>query len=1017
MSILRPAGNNNGRLCLLISLAVMGLGWALSAEAQSPRASPIRFEKPLERVSDVTRQMGGVNDMAQDHYGFIWIAAENGLGRYDGRELTLYQADPEDDRSLPGSYLWKLAVDREGVLWQGGEGGLSRYDVETDDFTRITSVGDTTLDSGVISAFAVGEDNTLYVGGVRRLYIINPGRTAMSVHTLRPPVTHGPNEGQVRSLGIDAGGRVWVATAGMGVAVFDPEEKEFEYLLHDPQDDNSLVHNSARSILHDDRGRVWMGTYGGGISRLDPETGQFSHFTHDPEDPGSPGSDIVLDILQDSEGVIWVALDQGGVARFDERSQSFHHYRHSPYDPLSIVSNQIRALYEDRNKDLWLGAFPSGVSYYNRSNRVFRHYTTRADDPASISHNAILRFLETDDGSIWVGTEGGLNVLDPATGTFRRYLSDPEDPRALAAWSVLALEEDRDGQLWVGTWGGGLHRFDPDTGIFHRYPAGADDSGRVNSEFIWDLLLDRDRTLWVATETGGLNRYHREEDRFSQYMHDPEDEESISGNYVVSLMQDRRGRIWVGTLTGLGILNPETGEFRRVASDTGEPDAIRGNNIRSLYEDSRGRVWVGTQAGGVNIYDPENGTFSHLDVSDGLPSANVSSIVEDGAGSVWLATANGLARLEPGWDGITTYGTEDGLAGSHFNRDASLRDRQGRLYFGSSEGITAFHPRDLDRPSSGFPVYLTRLRILNREVPVGHPDSLLQRSLLTTDRITLNHTDTMFSFDFAALNYRRLDALRYGYRLEGFDRGWNNVGQNATATYTNISPGDYRLRIRASTNGEHWIEGQSLAITILPPLWRTWWAYLLYVLALAILLLFAYKYITLRVRAEAYRHKSMADPLTQLYNRAGIAQVSEGIFANPITRKGMCLMLMDVDHFKCVNDSRGHDSGDRVLCELTRVVRDCLRASDYFGRWGGEEFILLCATQDSAGSRLLADKVRRAVENHVCEPHSPRPVHITVSIGVSDIRPGDNFESALKRADDALYRAKGLGRNRVVVAD
>lgn len=980
----------------------------------SPAAPEIRFENPFARTVATSHQMGGVNRIIQDDFGFIWIAAENGLGRYDGTDLRLYQANPKSSRSLPSSYLWSLAVDQDGVFWQGGEAGLSRYNVATDDFTRVTEIGGSALTTGSVPALTVAKDNSLYVGGVRKIYIISPDRQSMREYTLNPPISYGPNVGQIRSMAIDAQGRVWVATAGMGVGIFDPVTERFDYLLHNPEDANSLLHNSVRSIMHDDQGRVWLGTYGSGISRLDPKTGDFDQFVQVPGDLSSLRVNIVLDILQDSQGIVWVALDQGGLARFDESTQSFHHYLHTPYDPQSVVSSQLRALYEDHNQDLWLGAFPAGISFYNRSAQVFRHYTTRANDPQSISHNAILRFEEASDGTVWVGTEGGLNALDPETGNFQRYLSDADNPQALKTNPVLSIKEDSDGLLWVGTWAGGLHRLDPETGLFQRFRNNPEDPNSINGDFIWDLLITDDGTLWVATETGGLNRYHRDSNRFTNFMHDPEREESISGNYVISLLEDSRGKLWVGTFTGLDIFDRETQTFSHTAYDDDRPESIHGRHIRSLYEDSRGKIWVGTQSQGVNIYDPETETFDHLDVTDGLPSSNISSIVEDDSGAIWLATTNGLARLNPKSREINTYRQEDGLVGSHFSRNASLKDRKGRLYFGSSSGITAFHPQDLNKPSFEFPVLITKLRILNREVPIGGEESPLERSILVTDNLTLDHRDTMFSFDFTALNYRRRNSIRYSYQLEGFDQDWNDVGPNATATYTNIGAGNYNFRTRASTNGEYWIEGQSLAITILPAPWRSWWAYCLYALALGALLLFAHKYTTLRVRAETYRSESITDPLTKLHNRAGIAQLSEGIFANETTRQGMSLMLMDIDHFKRINDRRGHDAGDEILQAVTQVVLDTVRSSDHFGRWGGEEFVLLAATHDQC-SKQLAEKIRAAVEAETYGPESA-PARITISIGVADLRPDDSFESAFKRADDALYQAKDLGRNCVILA-
>lgn len=1005
-------------LWLLLNLLLSALTSA--AEPTEPIESntpTVRFENPLSRVEAASQQMGGINAIVQDAYGFIWLGGENGVGRYDGHKLRVYQADPKNPRTLPASYTTGLALDRDGTLWQATEGGLSRYHPETDDFTRIRTLGDASFASEAVVGLAVADDNTLYVGGTGALYAINPERTAMSVHPFGASMDADPNSVHTRALAIDAQGQVWVATNGLGVAIFDPVSERFRHLMHDPRNPHSLAYNNVRAITQDDRGRIWLGTYGGGISLLDPDTETFTHFKHNPEDPRSLRVNIVWDITQDSEGFVWVALDQGGLARFDEASQSFEHYLHSPYDHQSLVSNQVRVVFEDRNQDLWVGAFPSGVSFYNRSTQIFKHYTHHANDPGSISHSAILRFLETRDGTIWVGTEGGLNALNPETGRFTRYQSDPLNPHALQANPVLALEEDVDGHLWVGTWAGGLHRMDPTTGGFTHYPANRADPTALNDSFIWSIIRTRNNNLWIGTENRGLSRYHPDTDTFSHYVHNPDSQNSVAGNYIPALLEVRSGQLWVGSFAGLDIFHPDTEQFSHVPSGTGAADAISSPNVRSLFEDSSGRVWVGTQHRGVNIWDPDTETFTNLDVGDGLPSSNISSIIEDDTGTVWLATASGLARIDGHTGDITTFGREHGLAGSHFNRDATLKDRFGNLYFGSTEGITVFHPDDLVQDDAKFPVVITNLRILNREIHLDTVGSPLTQSILTTRELTLGHRHTMFSFDFAALNFRQSRSMRYSYRLEGFDRHWNNIGQNATATYTNISPGEYRFQVRASTNGRDWVEGQSLAITIQPPPWRTGWAYGGYALLVVALLWFAQKHITLQVKAELYRSKSITDPLTGLYNRAGIAQVSEGIFANPETKKGTCLMLMDIDHFKRVNDRRGHATGDRILCEIAAVTRRHLRASDHLGRWGGEEFVILCATKQPEDSHLLAEKVRQAVDDEIYEQQDGDQLRVTVSIGVTNIHPHDTFDGALRRADRALYQAKASGRNCVMVTD
>lgn len=1004
--------------CRLIELMLIALAitssYSFGDGSISEYYRQMRFQTPFESGDNVAQELGGVNALVQDKFGFLWIGAENGLARYDGRTLLHYKAVPGDETTLPANYIFQMVVDASNTLWVATEGGLASYDPTTDRFTHIGQVGGTRIDVESVSALALGEDDTLYVGTARGLYVIDPDRKIMKYFLPLPPITIEPNIEQIRDIAIDAQNKIWLATAGMGVAVFDPSSQQFTYHLHDPGNPHSLVHNSVRAIYQDNKGRLWLGTYGGGVSRLDPGRDSFVNFSYSPSEPNSLKSNVIWDILQDSEGTIFLAVDQGGLARYVEDLNGFVHYHHRPYDPTSLVSNQLRVIYEDDNQDLWFGSSPSGVGFFTHRTSMFRHYITKPADPNSLSNNAALRIIEARDGTIWIGTEGGLNALDPATGKIQRYLADPGDPNALNANAVLAIEEDIDGQLWVGTWSGGLHKMDPTTGYFRRYLPDANDPTSINSAFIWDIIRDRKNNIWVATETGGLNRYHRETDNFSHYVHNPNKPQGISGNFISSLMEDSNGHLWLGGYTGVNVFDPIKETFRKIPYETGQATATNSKNTKAFFEASDGRVWIGTQHRGVNIFDPVTETFSYLETGDGLPSQNVSGIIEDEEKNIWLATGNGIAKVDWKTGVLSVYDRASDLAGSNYNREAVLKDHSGRLYFGSSEGVTSFKPVELRVDATDFPIRLVGFRIFNEEVAIK-PDGPLQRSIVSSDKILLRHKDSMFSFRFAALDFRNSSSIHYSYLLEGFDSNWNNIENLSTATYTNISPGKYVFRVRATLDKENWIEGQSVTVEILPPPWRTWWAYLLYAVIAVLAFNYRHNHVLLRARAEIYRTRSITDPLTELYNRLGITQVAEGIFANTETKKNVGVVLFDIDHFKKINDRYGHDIGDQVLVDVATTARRVIRHSDSLARWGGEEFLLLSSVRDNGEGLLLAEKIRSAIASHVFPLEENNSV--TVSLGFTMLKASDSLESAVKRADLALYQAKAEGRNRVKLAN
>lgn len=994
---------------IFLSMQVLFLGGMLGNASLAAR-----FENPLSDLKSLSHHIGDLDAIAQDHHGFIWIGGDNGLGRYDGRDIKLYPSVAGVANSLPSPLIMDLALDQDNTMWIASSGGLSRFNYATDDFETFSAIGGTPFANKSMSSLAVDAGNNLYVGTKQGLYKIDAARQHMQVFVPDPPIKRAPDEEQIWDITIAPDGKVWLASGNMGVAIFDPEKETFKYLFHRPGDANSLIHNAVRTTEIDRHGRVWIGTYGGGISVYHPKNGRFKHFPYAPDKEGGLHSALILDIYEDSEGRLWIASDSGGLARFQEESETFEHFLHHRYEPTTVISNNLRVVFEDANSDLWIGAFPYGISYYNRSKQRFHAYTAKPGDPTSLSNDAIISLFQDSKGTVWVGTEDGLNAFDKRTGTFRQYRANPLDPQALKAGPVLAIEEDSHGNLWVGTWSGGLHRFDRATEIFHRYRPNENVPGSIGSDFIWDIEEDRQKNLWIATLASGLNLYHRESDSFTRYQHRPEDEASISGDSVWTIMEDRRGHLWVGGYTELDLFDPDSGRFYRPPPNNHESPTSRANT-RTIYEDSRGLVWMGTQDQGASIFDPKSQTFKNIDQSHGLPASTVSSIVEDSYGNMWLATINGLARVEYPSLKITTYGIEHGLAGSHFNRDASLRDNQGNLYFGSTEGLSVFHPDNLNA-AKDFPIRLTAFRILNEHVTVGE-DSPLKSSIVMAKEVKLTHKDVMFSFDFAALNYRSPSTTRYAYKLEGFDRDWNHIGTRATATYTNIDPGRYTFRVKATTGNGVWNDnGPALKLTIEPPPWRTWWAYLGYAGLMSTGLYFRRAYLRLRSSAQSYKAQSITDPLTGLYNRAGIAQMTENLFSNSKSRKNTAVMLVDIDHFKRINDNYGHNAGDGILAATAKLMSEIIRRGDYIGRWGGEEFILICPDAEADPAQAIAEKIRHTVEYHIFAAEGTQ-VQITVSVGIAITRPNDLFHTVLKRADIALYQAKSAGRNHVCIAD
>lgn len=786
--------------------------------------------------------INAVTTIVQDLHGFLWFGGENGLARYNGATFEMFQTSALDPNAISGNYVWDTVLDHSGALWVATGQGLNRYDPANNNFIRYTTqelgpgvaLGHGIVDD-VLFSLAVTPDDTLYIGSSKGLLKLNPERTEFKL-------VESLGAQYIRKVYVDDQGNLWVGTSEHGLYYLDRQRDQFKQWHFNPDDPQSLPHNYVRAIAQDSKGDIWVGTLGGGVAHLAADGNHFTRYQHSADDEQSLGADSIWDIHTDLAGNLWVATDPGGLALYLPEEDRFHTYKHNPYNLSSINSNKVRAIYNDQMGDLWVGVFPAGLNYFDKSTAQFDNFQSHPEESSSLSQDNVVTFFEDSKGTLWVGTEGGLNAFDETQRKFTRYLADEGNPDALQANAILAIEEDRSGDLWVGTWAAGLHRFNQSTQTFKQYPVDPTDPNSLGDGYIWSLLYDSQDRLWVGTENSGLHLYVPETDQFRRFMPNAQDPTSLSFRHVWTLLEDSKKRIWVGTIDGLNLLEkltPEKAEFRHFSHDSTDVNSLSSNRIISLYEDHQGILWVGTQDTGLNRFNVDKNEIRHVGTAQGLPSGHISSIVEDGQGFIWVSTVNGLAMIDPNTLKVRTFSESNGLVSNNFNRDASYKDAQGRLYFGGVKGFSIFDPREFNQPIPAPNVVITDFRLFNKSVYADSRHSPLTKAISETDEITLSHRHTMFAFDFFAVSFRAAHRNLYAYKLEGFDHQWNEVGNKYTATYTNIDPGDYVFRVKAANSDGVWNEhGPSIRIHITAAPWRTGWAYLGYV-SLAVLLFIA----------------------------------------------------------------------------------------------------------------------------------------------------------------------------------
>jgi signal transduction histidine kinase/ligand-binding sensor domain-containing protein/AraC-like DNA-binding protein len=585
-------------------------------------------------------------------------------------------------------------------------------------------------------------------------------------------------------------GELWVATKNSGVVILDKDLNVIRQLRRGSNDGFSLSGNDIRSLLRDNNGNVWIST-GTGLSLYDG-TKIHSFYATGQRDELSNNS--VRPIFQDSRGSIWIGTYYGGVNIVDHTAPAFKNYSYDPYRN-SLSFNVVSQFLEDKDRNLIIGTEGGGINLFDVKTGVFNTLKHESGN-ATLSSNNVKSMCLTKNGDLWVGTfQAGLNVRKKGQNTFQNFKHDRAGGHSLVNDNVYALLEDRQGDLWIGTLGGGLQ-------------------------------------VWRKKQEAQSEVYNVANGR-------------LSSDLIRTVFEDSQGNLWVGSQWGLYLKRRNTTHFEAFFHEAHDKGSISGNDIACIYEDNTGRLWVGTNMRGLNIYNPTDNSFTHLDQSDGLAGNSIFGILDDDHERMWISTNGGLSCMNMRTGEVRNYNHFDGLVGNEFTPGAALKLFDGRMAFGSFSGFTIFHPDSMVVSTFVPPVVFTSLKVFNKEFTYQGTKDISDLS-----EISLKHDQNIFSLEFSVLNYINPDKNQFAYLLKGFDKDWNYV-DNPLATYTNLKPGDYELWIKGTNNDGLWVkEPTVLKIKIVPAPWKTWWAYMAYMLIGLIVIYFILRFIRDRNRLK-----------------------------------------------------------------------------------------------------------------------------------------------------------------------
>ncbi len=824
--------------------AACALLWAASVAAQpatvpDEAAPDIRFEHLTNRDG---LSQNTVFAIVQDRQGFMWFGTKVGLNRYDGYGFRVFTHDPFATDTMSEAFVRTIIEDQTGKLWIGTNlGGLNCFNPVTETFSHYRHDPDdpTSLSHDDVRAIHQDRSGTLWVGtqggGLNRF---DPNSGTFVHYRPDPQDPASLSHDDVRTIAEDNSGALWIGTNGRGLNRLDDDAAggaTFSHFRHDRDDPESLIDNRVRKVVADRDGILWIGT-NGGLDRFDPATETFTHFRHDPADPRSLSSDRVRSLYQDRSGRLWIGT-RVGLNLFDPRTESFSRYLSDPEDPQSLSGESAYSIYQDRSGGLWIGTYNGGLNRFDPDAERFVHHRHDPKDANSLSADEVNALHADAAGRLWIGTfGGGLDRLDPARQTYRHYRHDRRDPASLSDDRVGCLLEDRDRQLWVGMYNTGLSRFNAADDHFSHFRHDSEDATSLSRDYVRDLFEDQAGELWIGTQGGGLDRFDRATETFIHFRHDPEDPDSLGHDSVFAVHEDAANNLWIGTYGGgLNRLDPARESFTRFRHDPEVATSLSHDAISSIHQDRAGALWIGTYGGGLDRFDPATETFVHTAAMSTLAGNAVLGILEDRLGRLWLSTNRGLTRFDPEAERWTTYDVRDGLQDVEFNPGAYAISSEGEMFFGGNSGFNAFHPERFEDNTFVPPVVLTSFKIFEEEVRGVRASSY-------AEQIELSWRDNFFSFEFAALSFRRPDKNRYLYLLEGLDQDWVDAGSRRHASYTKVPPGDYVFRVKGSNNDGRWNEnGASVWIRVTPPLWQTPAFYAAYALLGAGLLFAAFR--------------------------------------------------------------------------------------------------------------------------------------------------------------------------------
>ncbi len=845
-----------------ITPAICALVLAAMSLAAHAANNPATVERPATRAeaAPVTGKLfagsnSHINKICQDHLGYIWLATDYGLARFDGSETIVFTRTAEAGSLLSNTVL-SVMEDSESNLWVGSTDGIQRFDRSTRTFiTPRLSYPNVPDFSYVNSIIEDRKGNIWFTTSRSGAVCIRKGEEEPVCYmTTNSPIC----SNKTTELFEDSFGNIWIGSMDAGISIFNSSTNTMTHLSHDPGDPSTLSGNMIFTIAQTNDGRLFIGSLDGGIDSYDYRTNRVTR------DAVKVNGNVYIMRNSPTENAMYVGTDGNGVKKVNLATGTASNVEIALKE-FDMSKAKIHDILTDMQGNLWFVAYQKGaVMVPADTDDSVTTYTYNPFYPAlNIGTEPVLCALQSRDGALWIGTDGDGVYRSPAPGRPFEHLAGG----ATEASAILTIFQDRAGNIWAGNYLNGLSRYDPASRSFSTVTIHIPGTpgGRVKE--VNTIAEAPDGNLWIGTNGNGVCVYNPATGATRFYTHDPAHPagSQLPGNAIHAILFDGDGKVWIGTSdAGLTRFDPATETFEHLSTSNMR---LSNNCVFALCQDASGAIWAATRMGLNRIH---NGRTQIFNESHGLINNTVYGIVPDGDGTLWLSTGAGVSALNISTLEFDNSKVPDMVICKEFKRGSACRGTDGRVYFGGVGGMFSFRPTAARHPRELLRLALNSLEVMNNgdnatgvaaSAPGQEPD-ILSIPLDGKESVKLTYDQNSFTVSFGAVEFLTPDRVVYSVMLEGHDAGWITLPPGVrTATWSSVPPGDYTLRLKASIGDFHPAQA-SMGLSVIPPMYLTWWAKVLYTLFVIAIIFLLYRMARWRMREAERRHRQLVQAQT-----------------------------------------------------------------------------------------------------------------------------------------------------------